>query len=680
VASFVARVLLDRYVLAPWAMPDELQYTESSRGFLSGGHYLLREHPSGIHTIYPALISPAWLVGSAKTAYTLMKVINTLLMTAGAIPLYFWARRLVTPLWSVLAVTLFLAIPGFIYTGEILSENAFMPASVLAMFAIAVAIERPTVVRQLLAVGAIGVATAARLQGLVFLLVFPTAVGLALLLDALAAPASQWRSVVGDRLRRFWPSLTALGLGLVAYLAYEVVNRAPLSSGLGSYSVVTTADYSLRSVVRWVVFHLGELSFSVGLVPVAALIVLFGLACRRATAPGIPERAFLSVSTASVFWIVIQAGSFSSHFSERIEERYMFSLAAPLLLALVVWLARGLPRPSRLTAAAVLAPVAFLLALPYESLFTQALFNDTFGLIPLWRLATRLSGGTAEVRILVGLGALSAGILFASLPRRWARPAVPAAVAAFLMLSSGSVFATVTWLSGATRHAGGLSGNPSWIDDAVGKNARVEILDTADITDPHVVWQAEFWNRSVRRIFGLTGQDPSIPDLTATLKANGRVSPGLPPGSPDQNPPYVLAAPSVDVDGRRVAAGGQLVLTRVRSPLRLRSLLTGVTSDGWTGPSASYARYVVPRGAKHVVIQMSRSGAPASLAPARVQAKLGGRTVTRTVRGAGSAVLRLPIPHRPFVVTLTVSPTFSPSQFGSPDTRALGVRASFSVR
>jgi len=45
-------------------------------------------------------------------------------------------------------------------------------------------------------------------------------------------------------------------------------------------------------------YHLGELAFSVGVVPVSALIVLFGRACRRATAPGTPERAFLALCLA----------------------------------------------------------------------------------------------------------------------------------------------------------------------------------------------------------------------------------------------------------------------------------------------------------------------------------------------------------------------------------------------
>ena len=65
-----------------------------------------------------------------------------------------------------------------------------------------------------------------------------------------------------------------------------------------------------------------------------------------------------------------------------------------LFVALAVWLSRGLPRPAGLTAAALLVPVAFLYALPFESLIsTPAYVTDTFGLIPLARLTMKLSGG-----------------------------------------------------------------------------------------------------------------------------------------------------------------------------------------------------------------------------------------------------------------------------------------------
>jgi hypothetical protein len=685
VVAFVSRALLDRQVLAPWVMVDELQYAMMSRSFLSVGHYLFREHPEPIRSIYPALISPAWAAGSTHTAYTLIKVINTALMTVGAIPLYFWARRLVAPLWALLAVVLYLAMPGFAYTGEILTENAFVPTTVLALFAIAVAIERPSLIRQLLALGAVALAISARLQGAILLVVLFAAIVLAVLLDAVAAAPGERRRVVGSRLRQFWPSLGAIAFAVVAYIAYEAARGQSLSSGLGGYQDVVKAHYSFVPVVRWSVYQMGELAFAVGIVPVAALIILVGLACRRATAPSPAERAFLAVAVAAVLCTVVQIGAFSSHYSLRVEERLMFNVFPVLFLALAVWLGRGLPRPAALTGAALLLPVAFLFSLPFETLFsTGAFFTDTLGLIPFWRLTTVLGGGLGDARILLALGALVAGVLFASLPRTWARVIVPAAVVGYLMLASASVFAQVTFISRNTRHAGGLSGDPAWIDRAVGKNSRVEFLYTTDIdVDQHILWQAEFWNKSVRRVFGVTSQDPSIPDVTAPLdQKNGRIKPVLPAGSPDLNPRYVVAASNVPVAGKKIAASGLLALYRVQPPLGLAGLVTGVTADSWTGPTATYTSYRGSHGSLiHVVISRPKLVGPA---PAQVTAVVGAAGLGKewatqrwTLQNGTRHVFKLPLHQGPFEIQLTVSPTFVPSQYGLTDTRTLGVQVLF---
>jgi len=691
VAAFVARVVLARAVLAPWVMPDELEYTLVSRSFVSTGHYLFRDHALSLRTIYPALISPAWWAGSVHTAYTLIKTINAGLMTLGAIPVYLWGRRLMTPLWAVVPVVLYLAMPGFVYTAEILTENAFVPAAVLAMFAIAATLERPTLLRQALAFGAIVLASAARLQGLIFLLVLPTAILISLVLDAVAVAPGERRRAVAARLRRFSPTIGLLVLGLVAYALLKLASGGSISNGLGTYGQLSSAHYSLWPALRWIVYHFAELAFSVGMVPVAALIVLFGLACRRETAPSPAERAFLAVASSAVLWTVVQIGTFSSHFVLRVEERYMFNVAPVLFLALVVWLARGLPRPGALTAAAVLVPVALLLALPYESLIsTQAFMTDTFGLIPLYRLTVHVGLAAGDVRILVGVGALLAGVAFASLPRRWARVAVPVAVLAFLVLSSRSVFSQVRYISQHTRHAGGLVGDPSWIDHAVGRNARVEFLYTTDIeADPHILWQSEFWNRSVRRVFGVTSQDPSIPDISAPLDpATGKIVPSLPPGSLDLGPRYVVAAKNVDVVGTPITSAGLLTLYRVRSPLRLGALSSGITADGWTGPSASYTSYGSGRAA-HEIVTVSRpklNGPP----PAHVTVVVGRLAVvngapsigtvwarrTWTVQNGTAHRFDLPLRGGPFQVQMAVSPTFVPSQYGLPDSRTLGVLAS----
>ena len=363
--AFIARVLLSRDVLAPWAMLDELQYAEAARSFLSGGHYLFRDEPRPLRTIYPVLISPAWLAGSVQTAYMIVKVINSVLMVLGAIPLYLWSRRLVAPLWGVLVVALYLAMPGFIYTSEILTENAYVPATVLALYAIAVAIERQSLPMQALALGAIGLAAGARIQGLILLAVLFTAIGLAVLLDAAAAPTPRRRGCRA-RLRRFWPSLCAPLLWLWRTSRTSAAAASGCGAASGLYENIAHVHYGVRSALKWVLWHFGELSLSVGILPVSALIVLLGLAFRREYG-GAAERAFLAVTTAAVFWIVVQAGIFASHFSLRIEERLMFNVTPALFLALVVWLARGLPRPPALTSVAVLVPVALLLVLPYRA-------------------------------------------------------------------------------------------------------------------------------------------------------------------------------------------------------------------------------------------------------------------------------------------------------------------------
>jgi hypothetical protein len=691
-AAFVSWALLDRQVQAPWVMEDELQYALASRSFISTGHYLFREHAVQIRSIYPALISPAWLAGSAHTSYSIIKTIDSALMAAGAIPLFLWARRLVAPGWALLAIVLYLAMPGFVYTGEILTENAFVPAILLALFAIAVAIERPTLLRQLLALGAVVLAVATRLQGAALLIVLPVAVVLAVLFDLVAAAPGERRRVAVGRLRQFWPSIGGIVLAALLYVVYEKARGVALGSGIGGYKDVVGANYQFVPVVRWSVYQVGELVFAVGLLPLAALIVLVGLACRRATAPSPAERAFLAVATSAVVVTAVQIGAFSSHYSLRVEERYMFNVFPVLFLAFAVWLGRGLPRPVGLTAAAVLVPVAFLLAVPFESLIsTGAFFTDTFGLIPFWRLTTEISGGVGDARILLGAGALLAGLLFACLPRGWGRIVLPLALVGYLMLASASVFAQVTYISRNTRAAGGLSGDPAWIDHTIGKSRRVEFLYTTDIdVDQHVLWQSEFWNRSVRRVFGVTSQDPSIPDVTAPLDpATGRILPQLPPGSPDAKPRYVVAASNVDVDGTRIASAGLLSLFRVHPPLRLATLTTGITADRWTGPSATYDEFVPARAGEHLVVTVSRpklTGPP----PAHVAVAVGriGRTGTiTTIWSRGTWTLRngtshrfdLPLRRGPFQLQIAASPTFVPSQYGLSDTRTLGVQVSFAL-
>jgi len=73
--------------------------------------------------------------------------------------------------------------------------------------------------------------------------------------------------------------------------------------------------------------------------------------------------------------------------------------------------------------------------------------------------------------------------------------------------------------------------------------------------------------------------------------------------------------------------------------------------------------------------------------PGRVRIELaplgGGKPLelrTWVIHSGASRTFTLPAPRRRFQVTVHIEPTFSPSQFGLPDTRQLGAQVSFAYK
>ncbi len=115
---------------APFIFVDELIYSELARSFAAGGEFLVRGEPSGGYgVLYPVLVSPAYvLFDSLPAAYAAVKAINAVLMSLAAVPAYFLARRMLGPGLSLLAALLAVAVPSMVYTGTVMTENAFYPA------------------------------------------------------------------------------------------------------------------------------------------------------------------------------------------------------------------------------------------------------------------------------------------------------------------------------------------------------------------------------------------------------------------------------------------------------------------------------------------------------------------------------------------------------------------------
>ena len=687
-AAMLVRIWLVRKVAAPWLMGDELEYSDMAKSFAAHGDFLLRGQPVSFLSIYPAVIAPAWLAHSMATTYALAKSINVVVMTLAAVPVYLWARRLVPPIYAVLATALVLCLPTFAFTGILLTENVAFPAVLLSLYAMAAALERPTIIRQLLALALILVAGATRLQAFVLLAVYPTAFLVKLGFDS-RAEAGAFRRVAIARLRSFVPSIAGMAVLLVGYVFYKEIRGSSLTSGLGIYQIVSNTHYSVRDVARWAVYHLAEIGFAVGVIPACALIILIVGAARRGAQTNEAERAFIGVTIAATLWFVVQVAAFASKFSLRIEERNMCYLEALLLLALVVWIARGAPRPFGAATLAVVIPIALLISIPFEALVTGAVVSDTFAFVPLLRLTERLPGGVEEVRTLVAIGALVAGALFATIPAR-AKIALPAAVAVFLLISSYYVFRREEGQALAAR-ASSQTPDASWVDHRIGRNSRAVFLFTSDLSqDPHAYWQTEFWNRSLKTTYELGAPDPTGFPSTATTydPATGVITPDGVPAT--DVPRFAVIANRLRLNGRLLAAGPRLSLYRVERPLRLASSSVGVEPDNWTGAAGAYSFFApgdYGRG-NRVRVTVSRAGIKFPLPRATVDVLVGTRRITegrdefRRVTARRSVKLRagetktvtLPRPRFPFRLEVRVSPIFTPSDYNQPDRRDLGAR------
>jgi hypothetical protein len=678
--AFVVRARMGARIEAPQLLCDEFIYGDIARSFADEGRLLLRGHPSYQSVLYPILLAPAWIFSSLDQAYEAAKAINAALMTATAVPVYLWARRLVPQRWALLAPGLTLLLPAQLYSGLLLTENAFLPAFVLACYLIARTVESPTVPGQLLALAAVGIACAVRLQGLVLLAVLPAAVVIALLLELRDAPPGDRARTVAARLAAWWPSAGLLAIAAVGYAVLQVAQGESLSAGLGAYSDALSRDYSLDAGWQFAKLHFAALAVLVGVVPLSALVVI---ASGRLSPP---RRAFAATAGAAIVLLTLQVGLFESRFGGSIAERYVFHVAPLLFLALAVWLADGLARPLLATAVAAAVPVGLVLAQPLSTYLGTDQLISSFTLFAFFRLARDL-GSIDEAIWVLRLGTLVAMLAFALLWRPVARVVIPAGIAAFLLLAQWPAYGNLVEQSRRVGHAPGVGARPSWIDARLGEDANVAFIytPTADGSLPStsVLLELGFFNRSLTTVVNLgTPEACPLPERAAQIDpGTGQIE-----IAGGDHPDHVVAERGLSIAGTPLDAEGPLVLYRVAPPLSLSTASDGLYADGWTGPRAQIVQYRTPgQRAGRTTVSVSRTGwsgvdVPGNVTVTVSRLEAGARIDRkRVVIHAGETHnLTLRTPKPPFRVEVTVDPTFSPADFGQGDARDLGVQLSYS--
>jgi hypothetical protein len=589
-------------VSMPWLFSDELIHSELAKNLAGGSLFEIRGQHVNVTYAYPLVLAPAWLLPSLASTYAVAKAINIVLLSAAAIPVYLWGRRILSPVGAAVAGVLVLLLPELVLSGALMQENLAFPAFLAAVLALGLVLEAPTPGRQVLLIAATALAAAARFELLILVPIIPTAVVLA------RANARRLLVVL----------VPTLGV-ILAMIDFAAARPSRLQDALQTFPE-TSAGYSVGGVLKWLVRSLAELDLSTGAVPLVALVLL--TASRGSRRPG--ERAFLAVTWSCLVWFLVLGGLSGSWEPFGLKERYVFYLQPLLVLALLLWLERGAGRRLRalLPAVGVLGlAVAFL---PLHSLLTApSRVGNALGMELFRRLGDQIGFGVG-LRTLLIVGVVVLPMVAAVVAPRRALVGVVAFLALFLAVSSGLAGRLADDQARAVAQTALLPPDRSWVDSAVGKDANVVLLNTANFM-PETLrgdfftiwapwWETEVWNRSARTVYSLGSPEPlPLAQHSGTLSwATGVVS-GVPPAS------LILVDPRFEVAGRRRGATSTFVLyDRVAAPLRLVSATEGVFRDGESTAYAAYDRWA--GASREVRIEIAR---PAGAGPIAVSIRIG---------------------------------------------------------
>lgn len=571
--AFVAYTVLALAVDVPRVHPDEVRYLIGASSLVEGEGLTLRGAEYGFGPLYALVLAPILLLTSPDAGYDFFKAANALLFALTAVPVFLLARRIVAAWWAVVAAGLAVAIPSSISVATVMTESLAYFTSAWAILAIAHALEKPSLGRQLAVLVTVALAFLTRSQlGALYLTWI-----LALVVVWWISPSRRPRTRA--ELVSLWPStLPAILAGLV--VIGRVLTGSSPSESLGAYWELWRG-YDLFGIVKWFVYHLADLEIYLAVVPLAVLPIVLGRLIREGRAGSAVAGGFVALFVAAnaAGLFVVAAFNSTEYAYDRLHDRYAFYLVPLWLIVLVKWLADGMPRPLLATATGVAFALALPAILPFRQLANEAGIDTVPGALWLW-IESKLSGpGPISGRIALALFVLALVAAAVFLPRRF-RLALPAAVLAGFVAMAVPAWERILDAPEDAVFAGGLE--RGWIDSRLPDDARVTKLyiesarcGTSTVTR-HALFLTEFFNETVDRAAYIGDSTPDGIPLPRVELEDGRFV--LESGQP-LLADYVYTQPGLELDGRRLATGTAAGLVLWETGGAVRAIGARTTDD-----------------------------------------------------------------------------------------------------
>jgi hypothetical protein len=581
-----------------WAvMTDELQTTKLATSIAETGSPFPRIHGSyygALSQLYPLLIAPFYGLMRAPAAAIAAHALNPFLLASAAWPAYLLARSVASSRAAGYVAALLTAFtPWLVLSTTLLTENAAYPAFVWGIFLCHRAVASPSARRDVVALVALLVIFLTRTQFIVLALALPAA----LLGHELTFGLSDTNGgSVWTRLRA--GTRRAIGLHPMFFSAYLVAGLGAallaavgsLGRVVGNYALPFSGDLLPSGVLHSAAAHLAYVVVGCGVLP-------FVLAASWAfTALARPERkeghAFAWLLLVVVPLLTFEVASFDLRFTPDafIQDRYLFYLAPLIAVAAGAALLQQTHASLRAAfAVAVGGAFAWLAGLAsYENHLIifwaspAAAFHPALVTAAEW---LHLSPG-----LLVRLAALALALVAALL--MWGRPQLPRSavalssamvIAAFGAFEAGYVFERFAEPA-MTRVNSIAEARRDWIDAAVPPGTTVALVPSP-LEQSSSWWEAEFWNKAVKRVLRVDGGPTFTPfpvDDVYVDFGEGRLN-GPQPAD------FLLVSPKearfhLRERSVRVVDVTPLKLVRVARPYRLDWATLGVSADGWTTP------------------------------------------------------------------------------------------------
>lgn len=591
---------------------DESVYERSAVAYTSNLPSSLIHDPNarGPDRLYSLVLSIAFHLFDAADAIRVDHVLSVALYVSAAIPIYLFARMLLSSRWLAVATALLsIAAPWLGLSSALFTENLAYPLFWWMILATSLSVWRRSATWDLLAIASIGALIVTRVQ-----------CGAALVGYVLAYAAMLWwrpeRVTRGARrayevLAGFVRRCPFTALALLAFVALLIYARASgkwqhdASVLFGSYSSIILDRTVPPNVTEAVAIELIALGLGVGLLPALVSIVWYAksIASRR-----LEDRRWVILFASSAVLIVffaLSAVEQLGYLGGATEERYFFYVIPVFWIGTFASLEdRRNVKPSEI----------FLCALAFAGLFgaisfiTPGLSQETAFLAPIESIfphiyegmKSALGGLTLEDALAVLT--LIVGLLgvFSWKGHRRTTGATLIAAALFQLAVTGYAYAVINGdIEGVSGRTGGSVARLGWVDrHAAGSGVWLidNISTAAPPMDPagpgdNQARGTAFWNSSITRWAELpsVGLPPiewpaeSLPNLR-NLHANSATG-VLSPASDASELHEIVGAidsPFLQLAGTRIATspGGVLELERVSQPARAAWLTSGLSTNG----------------------------------------------------------------------------------------------------